>query len=233
MFGFATKILLIATLVGFASFDQKQVYLSLDLIHEDSAMAWKRIEYLDIPGEPRMNSRSFLLQIFEPEANPLRDSALKVEIKLPKEKRFNDLIRYAWRFDNREIQITESLNGIRIQVTRNVKCDLDEDFAKIMKSIIRVKGTDIYGEAYELSIPRLKDHKSGDSFSSNPEARIPTMASWRDRFDGVVSDKYFEINFYKRIEQLMGFRKGHGWISNQIGPNANQTGRGRAGFVEQ
>lgn len=153
MIRLTSDILLIGAFMGFASPNDDRPTRSLELIQEDSAMAWKPVMYRDVPFPVRTNSEYFLEQILKPEAIPMRDSGLKVEIKLPKEKRFSDLIKYNWTFNKQEIQITESLNAIRIRVPRNPEFDLDAEFGRIMGSLIQVKGKSLEGKPYKLIIP--------------------------------------------------------------------------------
>jgi hypothetical protein len=239
MIGLLGNFVLICTITGAVPSERNRTLILPDLIKEDSAMAWKPVELKDIPHDALYNSWNYLARILKPEACPLRhggfnlikDSGLKVEMKLPAEIRFNDLIRYTWTFDNREIQLTESLNELRIRVPRSGKSDMDAEFRRTFESLFMTKGIDENERPYKLRIPRLQGLKTGEAFSSNPEVKIGFASSWRDRIDGLIREECFELHFYKKIAQLMGFQKGAGWISNQLGSEASEKFRNGKGGI--
>jgi hypothetical protein len=218
MTGLSSLLLVISISMGIDSSHSNWIEAGQRFTCEDVLTQWMHIGPQELPTHVRLNSRSWLGNILNRDASPWNDSSLKVEVKIPRNKKFPDLVRYTWTFNNQVLQLVESLNAFRIEVPRNANKDLAEEFERILHSLIRVRAESSLGEAFELKIPDLRNLRSGDTFSSNPKVVLVYMHSWRDRFDGLIKEESFELYFYKMPPQQMGFRDGHGWISKPPKP---------------
>jgi hypothetical protein len=136
----------------------------------------------------------------------------------------NDLVEYRWVFLGHELRATSSINAIRIDIGMSEfgdNADKDDAYSSeaivaFVSRLIRLNGTNHYGEEFSLDIPWPHDLRDGQSFSTNPDKSILHLQRWHDRVDVFVDGKTLSIIIYKKIPQMMQIQDGSKWFDDEF-----------------
>jgi hypothetical protein len=159
----------------------------------------------------RSQAENYLAFYLTPEAQPQKDPQFAVRTFAATEQTQNDLVEYRWTFAGVPLRAVQSWNAMKVDIPLSGHASIEEAKA-LLASIVKLKGVDVEGNAYEVH-PHWPDTLAdGVKFSSNPNADIRSLPSWHERVDAFVEGNHLNILIYKKIPQLMGYQDGSKWF---------------------
>ncbi len=177
------------------------------LLKDQRDFRFSSIDHAELPPGIRSQAENYPVFYFTPEAQPDKDPQCKTRIFTASEQSQNDLVEYRWNFAGLQLRAVQSLNALKVEIPLSGIASVDE-VKKLVDSIVKLKGTDMEGNDYEVHLQWPKALSDRMQFSSNPNANILTLPSWHDRVDASVVGNRLSILIYKKIPQLAGYQDG-------------------------
>lgn len=189
------------------------------LLKDQPEFRFSSVDHARLPNEIRSQAENYLAMYLTQEAQPEKDPQCTDRIFTASEQSQNDLVEYRWSFAGLQLRAVQSLNALKVEIPLAGIASVEEA-QKLADSIVKLKGTDLEGRAYEIHLHWPKSLSDGLQFSSNPGANILALPSWHERVDASVSDNRLSILIYKKIPQLTGYQDGSKWFQKYGSRNA-------------
>lgn len=181
------------------------------LLKDQPDSRFKSIDYAKLSSAIRSQTENYLAFYLTPEGQPQKDAHLAVRTFAATERSQNDLVEYRWTVAGVQLRAVQSWNAMKVDIPLSTHASREQVKA-LVASIVKLKGTDIEGNEYEVPLQWPDKLADGAKFSSNPNADIRFLPNWHARIDAFVQGNHLSILIYKKIPQLMGYQDGSKWF---------------------
>lgn len=209
--------------------EMKTVAYGRSEVRDVSNEAFVSIEHKLLPKRINGAMYSRVEELFRSEASPivkgqpLEPGRMRVGVFAAVDRSQNDLVEYRWEHEGVDIRLLSSIDVVQIELNidqlekqarfRMTTADYLRD---LLPTILRLEGEDQYKVHYQVILPWPKSLEDGLEFSTNPDQSLIFLTRWHQRVDAFVEGRKFFLLVYKKPDQLMNFRDGSKWFSDDF-----------------
>lgn len=181
------------------------------LLKDQPEFRFSSVDHARLSNAIRSQAENYFAMYLTPEAQPEKDPQCATRIFTASDQSQNDLVEYRWSFAGLQLRAVQSLNALKVEIPLSGIASPDAA-QKLVDSIVKLRGTDLQGQDYEVRLQWPKSLSDGLQFSSNPGANILTLPSWHERVDASIGENRLSIFIYKKVPQLSGYQDGSKWF---------------------